>query len=288
MSEKKETAPVIIKKVKKGGHAHHGGSWKVAYADFVTAMMAFFLLMWLLASASDEQKQGLSDYFSHYSVFDKPGVSFVEKGGTTKEAPGMDAKDLSHETQGAPQLPPETFAGEKLIPYELRGQELKPAEFAEGLKREAEEKLGELSEHLAVETTEDGVRIQLVDRQGRPMFDPGSGQPTALGRRALQFVGESIRALPNMVTLEGHTDAIGTHRGARGNWQLSTARALASRDLLETDGVKPQRFLRVSGHADTRLYVENDPTDPRNRRIAIMLWFPRSPVVAEPASAPPP
>jgi chemotaxis protein MotB len=283
VSEKKPDAPIIIKRVKKGGHGHHGGSWKVAYADFVTAMMAFFLLMWLLASASKEQKQGLSDYFSHYSVFDRPGVSFVEKGGTSKAAPGMDAKDLSHETQGAPRLPPETFAGEKLIPYELRGQELKAAEFAEGFRREAEEKLGALSEHVAVETTEDGVRIQLVDRQGRPMFDPGSGQPTALGKKALQFVAESIRGLPNLVALEGHTDAMGTHRGDRGNWQLSSARALAARDLLEADGVKPQRFLRVSGHADTRLYVDNDPTDPRNRRIAIMLWFPKSPAVAAPA-----
>jgi chemotaxis protein MotB len=284
--EKKDPAaapkqPIIIKNVKKGHGGAHGGSWKVAYADFVTAMMAFFLLMWLLNSLAPKQRDALSNYFQHFNIFDKAGVSFIEKGGTSKDAPGMDAKDLPKETHGQPGLPPESFAGERMIPYELRGSAVSPGQFADEMKHEVDEKMSSMKDQIQIETTDDGVRIQLVDRQGRPMFESGSGKPTELGKRALDFVAESLRGLPNLVAIEGHTDALGTHRGDRGNWQLSTERALQARDALEGKGVNPQRFLRVSGYADTRLYNEADPTDPRNRRISVMVWFPDSKVARE-------
>jgi len=265
---------VIIIKKKKGHGGAHGGAWKVAYADFVTAMMAFFLLMWLLNAATKEQKEAIADYFNDKLVMTEGGSTFIRKESPNKK--DADNKKKSDSKPTVIQLNPEDFEGQKNVPMELWGkQKLKPKEFAEHFQEDVSKKLGDMKDQIKVEVTEDGVRVQLVDADGREMFQAGSQSPTALGRRALNFVAESFKKMPNNIAVEGHTDATGQDEGKNGNWALSSQRALSARAALEDEGVNATNFERVTGYADTDLYVKNDPTDPRNRRVAITLLFPK-------------
>lgn len=250
MKEQKVIIRKVIKKVEAGSH---GGSWKVAYADFITAMMAFFLLLWLITMVAPEKRARVASYFKHFTVFDHSGSSVLEKGN---------------------QVVSEMSSSDQKVTAELYGTS-KPEHFREIMKKTADEKLGDVKDQILVDTVEGGVRIQLVDRDGKPMFDAGSARPTPLAMRVLQVVGDAIGSLPNPVALEGHTDSLGFKSSSSGNWDLSTQRALVARKELERFGVSEDRFTRVAGYSDTLPLIREDPSDPRNRRISIILLFPQ-------------
>lgn len=246
---------IIIKKVKKVEHeGRHGGSWKVAYADFVTAMMAFFLLLWLITMVSPEKRARVATYFKHFSIFEQSGTSFMEKSSEIMNEAGESEKKLTPEIGGP-------FA-------------MKPEEFKEMIKKAIEEKLSDIKDQIIVDIFEGGVRIQLVDKEGKPMFELGSADPTPIAKRIIEVIGEQIKDLPNQVAVEGHTDALAYKSSHYSNWELSTERALTARKELEKYGLDPKKITRVAGYADTIPYVKENPNDPRNRRISIILLFP--------------
>ncbi len=249
MADRKST--IIIKKIKKGHEGHHGGSWKVAYADFVTAMMAFFLLMWLLAMVSPEKRAALAEYFKHFSLFEKAGQSFM--------------------MEGQQQLLQKSGSETKTFDFGEGKVALSPEDLKEKLKKAIEEKLRTLKDQAIVDIYEGGVRIQLVDIQGKSMFLPGSAQLTQSAKEILKLVGENIKDLPNRIAVEGHTDAAPLKAGRITNWELSTDRASSARRELEVNGIEPDRVARVVGYADTELLYKDNPNDPRNRRISIIL-----------------
>ena len=255
MSDQK--SKIIIKRVRKvADEGGHGGSWKVAYADFVTAMMAFFLLLWLITMVSPEKRAKVSTYFKHFSIFQQSGSSFMDK---------------------ESQLFNEAGESSVKVPQELPGQvAMKPEQFKDTIKQAIENKLGDIKDQIIVDVFEGGVRIQLVDKAGKPMFDLGSAQPTPLAVRILQVIGDNIRALPNPVSVEGHTDSLAYRSSNYGNWELSTERALTAKKQLEAFGLNTSRLTRVAGYADTVPFIKEDTEDPRNRRISIILLFPEA------------
>lgn len=250
---------VIIKKVKKGGHGgQHGGSWKVAYADFVTALMAFFLLMWLLTMTSSEQKAQLSDYFQNFSIFESSGVSSMKKPADIFDQP---VEGVRIQTRNPGETESEGMSSEKLV---------------KKLKRAVAEKLEAIQDQILIDIVEGGVRVQIVDAEGHMMFSLGSAEPTEEARKILQLVSENIQDLNNRIAIEGHTDAAPFAGGQMTNWELSTARASAARRELERNGLVSGRIARVVGYADQELYVKTNPKDPRNRRISIILIQPNA------------
>ena len=274
----KKSTIIIVKK--KGGHAGaHGGAWKVAYADFMTAMMAFFLLMWLLNSVQKETLAGLADYFQSNSIFDQPAsskINFNSPPKAPKESKDGDKKKSKNEKAvGVVDLNPETLEGKRDVPFESYGR-MSPKEFVDKLQETIEQRLADIKNQIKVEITEDGVRIQLVDRDGKDMFKSGSGEPSADCKRAIKVIAESFRELPNPIAVEGHTDSTGTNDGPNGNWKLSTVRALTAREVLEEEGVDADQFRRVTGKADTEPLRPDDTEDSQNRRVAITLLFPKA------------
>jgi chemotaxis protein MotB len=261
------SSPIIVVKKKKKGHAaHHGGSWKVAYADFVTAMMAFFLLLWLLAMVSPEKRIALSEYFKEFNVFKETasassGRSFLSQSNKVLNTSGMGMKMAS---KGTGKAGPETVNG-------LGKGEMSQDDLVKKLKNAIEEKLKFVKDQIFVDVVEGGVRIQIVDMEGSPMFTLGSAEPTAKARQILAIVADNIRDVPNRVAIEGHTDSAPFRGGQITNWELSTSRSSAARRELENNGIEPSRIARVVGYADQELYVKEDPRDPRNRRISIIL-----------------
>jgi chemotaxis protein MotB len=259
---------VIIKKVKKKhGEGHHGGSWKVAYADFVTAMMAFFLLLWLLSMVSDDKRIAMAEYFKSFSLFKESGKTFQ---------PGSAFVITDHIKKA--ELKPENVATSlrKAIRGKGAGQTGQAA--AGQGKGDAEG----LMDQIRIDAVEGGVRIQIVDKEGSPMFQLGSAEPTEKCREILAAVAEVVREQDSKIAIEGHTDAAPFRGDQITNWELSTGRASAARRLLETSGTDPLRVARVVGYADTDLLVRENPKDPQNRRISIILLQPReaAPVAA--------
>lgn len=253
---KDQNTKIIIKKVRRRGEeGGHGGSWKVAYADFVTAMMAFFLLLWLLSMVAPEKRARISTYFKHFSIFEQSGTSFMEKSSEMFSQAGESVAKVPPEMDGKFTMKPETFKA--------------------AIKNAIEVKLGDIKDQVLVDIFEGGVRIQLVDKEGLPMFDVGSSQPTTLAKRILQVIGDNVKALPNLVAVEGHTDSLAYVSSTYSNWELSTERALTARKELEKFGLNPARLTRVAGYADTVPFVQENPRDPRNRRISIILLFPQ-------------
>ena len=284
-----DNAPtIIIKKVKKGGHAgHHGGAWKVAYADFVTAMMAFFLLMWLINTTSPEQKRGIADYFAPASVSQTTSGSGGILAGTGLGDSGAKSDGSSAAIpQLAPEAPPNaTDAGKasksgatsaeeaaRQASAKAQADEFKSA--AESLRQALQDmpELAELSKQVIVDVTPEGLRIQLVDQEGRSMFDQGSAKPNDRARLLLRAVSKVIRQLHNRITISGHTSAVvGAGAAAGDDWALSAARANAARAVLQDAGVEADRVYQVSGKANSDPLYPDDPTLPGNRRIAITL-----------------
>jgi chemotaxis protein MotB len=261
IDEKKQ--PIVIKKVKKGGEGHHGGAWKVAYADFVTAMMAFFLLMWLLGSTGAEDRQAISDFFKNPSAVQGPGgasTSMIELGGALEVPKG----------EGEPMRKP--------TPEEL-AQDMQEAakldELMQRIKKQIEEtpSLADFKDQLLLDITSEGLRIQIVDKKNRPMFDLGSAELKGYTREILHQLAKTIDEVPNHVSVSGHTDAT-PFSGARPdytNWELSADRANAARRELIRGGLKPDKLGRVVGLASSVPFNKQDPYAAVNRRISIVV-----------------
>lgn len=285
--EKGKSQPIIVKKVIKGGGGHHGGAWKVAYADFVTAMMAFFLLLWLLNVTTEEQKTAISTYFDPTL----PKISSSESGAggvlggisvspegamTTNLQPPVAAVDAPKEQA----RPDQTLkSAEELAEEELQ-QELARREEArfEQVKQELEKaiqenpELKELAKNLLVDVTPEGLRIQIVDQEGEPMFPLGSARMFEKTEKLMGLVSRAVGKLPNHISIRGHTDSKPYSAGGNySNWELSADRANASRRVLLNNGMKQERIGNVMGKADTEPLIEKFPTDARNRRITIIL-----------------
>lgn len=287
---------IIIKKVKKGGHGAHGGAWKIAYADFVTAMMAFFLLMWLLANTTEEQKKGIADYFSPTTrVASTTSGSDGVMGGTTispdgamiseRSAIGIEVTLPPAETEEDPDAPPEDSASAQAAKEADEAaeaaqkakfkQETKQFEEAEAALKQAIEEAPELRElvnNLVVDHTPEGLRIQLIDQNKKSMFPSGKADPLEHTRKLMALVVQAIGNLPQNISIKGHTDAT-PFSGANGytNWELSTDRANASRRTLIDSGLASERVVSVVGRAAMDPLIVDDPRSPQNRRISIIL-----------------
>ncbi|QQQ19071.1 OmpA family protein [Brevundimonas vitis] len=280
--------PILIKKVKKvQGGGHHGGAWKVAYADFVTAMMAFFLLMWLINTTDPEQKRGIAEYFAPASVSATTSGSGGILGGTALGEDGSKSSGSMSITELAPEAPADApeeagqsqnlaAASEEALRDEIARREA--ADFtsaAESLRQAMQSmpELAELSKHLIIDQTPEGLRIQLVDQEGRSMFDQNSGRPNARAQLLLRAVARVVNRLPNRISITGHTSAQpGSNRASGPNdWALSAERANQSRLVLQGAGVDPDRIYSVAGKAGSDPLYPDDPTLAGNRRIAIVL-----------------
>lgn len=292
---------VIIKRVKKGGHGgHHGGAWKVAYADFVTAMMAFFLLMWLINTTTPEQKRGIADYFAAQSIsqtFSGSGgvlggkvlseesakaggqTSVFQKSSPPAPSDTTRSKDKANNKGGATSAEgtdpasqnPSSDHLERAVPSSQDGMFESAAESIRQALRDSPE-LAELSKQVMVDPTPEGVRIQLVDQDRRPMFERGTAEPTATARRLLGAVARIVARLPNRVSISGHTDGA-PFVGAKGvtNWELSSARANAARAVLSSNGLASDRVYEVVGKGGSEPLLPEDPSASANRRLSILL-----------------
>ena len=258
--------PIIIKKVRKEGHGHHGGAWKVAYADFVTAMMAFFLLMWLLGSTTPEDRQGISDFFQNPSAIQGPGgasTSMIDFGGS---------QDIP-EDEGTPLATPDKLSEEALA--ERIQEQAQLDELMRKLKEQIESSptLKDFKDQLLLDITSEGLRIQIVDQEKRPMFDLGGTRLKAYTRAILFELAKTIHEVPNHISLSGHTDAtpFSLEREGYSNWELSADRANAARRALIAGGMSHDQIGRVVGLASSVLFNKAEPTHPVNRRISIIV-----------------
>jgi chemotaxis protein MotB len=280
---------IVIKRVKKvSGGGHHGGAWKVAYADFVTAMMAFFLLMWLINTTSPEQKRGIADYFAPASVSETTSGSGGILNGTALGDDGAKGSGSAEiiEAQAPASKNPADGKSEGGAPSDeaasstdalrealQKREEAAFASAAQSLRQALQDmpELAELSKNIMVDVTPEGLRIQLIDQEGRSMFSEGQAQPNDRAKVLLRAVSKVINQLPNRVSIYGHTSINSNGRKADGDWQLSAGRADASRRILQGAGVDPDRVYQVSGKANSEPLYPDDPTLPGNRRIAIVL-----------------
>jgi len=274
----KKLQPIIVKRVKKGGHAAHGGAWKIAYADFVTAMMAFFLLMWLLGSTAKGDLQGIAAHFTmplKVALMGGDGAgnsqSVLTGGGKDlTQASGQRNKGDSDQRTGTKQPTPEEMKAE------MRKQDAaRIANLQQKIKDLISQnpKLAEFGSQIRMEITPDGLQIQIVDDQNRPMFDSGSQLVKPYMRDILREIGAALNGVENRISLSGHTDATPYGNGDRGysNWELSADRANASRRELVAAGMPDEKLARVVGLASSNLMEPQAPTNPINRRITILV-----------------
>lgn len=278
---------VIVKKITIAGGGHHGGAWKVAYADFVTAMMAFFLLLWLLGATTEKQRKGIADYFAP-TLIDKKSLGLGGNGVLGGESILSNNK-LGPKAAAAPiasiGVPIMQTGGDRSGTGD-KGSLRNPTATAldqkafEAIKQEIEKQimssksLSKLASHIRFVPTQDGLRIDLVDDADYSMFALGT---TALDSRASDLIGMiagTIAGTPNTIMIRGHTDSVpyGDPR-AMNNWMLSSGRAESTRRRLALGGIPETRFERIEGVADREPIVVNDPGDPRNRRVAITLLY---------------
>jgi len=272
----KKLQPIIIKRVKKGGHAAHGGAWKIAYADFVTAMMAFFLLMWLLGSTTEGDKKGIADYFASPLKIALSGGSGSGDSSHVVKGGGLDLSRQTGQVKAG-----DVEAKRRSINLRALKEEQRRAERTrlKELKQKVEDvlasnpRLASLGGQIRLDMTKEGLRIQIVDENNRPMFDSGSAVVKPYMRELLRELGNVLSEVPNRLTLEGHTDAQAFPGGERGysNWELSADRANASRRELILGGLPEARTLRVQGLASSKLLDSKEPNSPINRRISIIV-----------------
>ena len=277
----KKLQPIIIKRIKKGGHAVHGGAWKIAYADFVTAMMAFFLLMWLLGSTTDGDKKGIADYFqSPMKLALLNGGTGAGDASSVVKGGGEDLTRAAGQVKrGDVQAPKSTINLHQLKAEQTRAEVARLSDLKNALEEKiaANGKLQAMGSQILLEITADGLRIQIVDAEGQPMFASGSAAVQPGMRELLRTVGGVLSEVPNRLTLEGHTDALpftsnagSTERGYS-NWELSADRANASRRELLAGGLQEDHVLRVQGLASSNPFDRKDPAAPANRRISIVV-----------------
>ncbi|CAH0194551.1 MULTISPECIES: flagellar motor protein MotB [Stenotrophomonas] len=276
MAETKPT--VIVRRVKKAGHAaHHGGSWKVAYADFVTAMMAFFLVLWLMASTSKPERAAISEYFRNpsplvgSSATPAPGMagpggastSMIKLGGATDVSRGNSNDPFQNQQKAIPQPVDEQQRDKQQLEALMK-------ELQEAISRS--QALEPFKDQLLLDLTPEGLRIQIVDKQNRPMFDLGSATLKPYTQQILHELAEYLNHVPNRISLTGHTD-ITAYSAARGygNWELSADRANAARRALIDGGMDDSKITRVVGLSSSVLFDRTDPQNPINRRISIVV-----------------
>jgi len=243
------TPPIIIRK--KGGHGgHHGGAWKVAYADFVTAMMALFIVLWLTNSSKPIQL-AVSGYFK-----DPSG---------TGEQTGSNLPD-SKQAESSPPVSGESFKLTKQNMGQLKEQLQKSIRSITDLDK--------LKKNIEMTVTSEGLRIELLESAGGTFFDSGSATLNQSGRELVTLLAEELGKVPNHISVEGHTDAKPyTGKGSYGNWELSADRANAARRLMQQSGLRPDQVSQVRGFADQRLRTAKDPLDPSNRRVSIIVQY---------------
>jgi chemotaxis protein MotB len=274
---------IIIKRVKdKHGGGHHGGAWKIAYADFVTAMMAFFMLLWIIGATNEDQRKGIADYFT-------PTVIQMKNSGGSNGV--MGGRSIQSEEGSAPHAgaaksrPVAASGGSTAEDATLSNAKATTS----GKRRAADERRFRMVEKIIVARlagdptlqgfkgqirlvrTNDGLRIELIERADFAMFGSGTSVLSAEAQKLVTIVADAIASTPNELTVRGHTDSLGYARGGGSNWGLSSARADTTRRALVAAGVAENRFRRIEGVADTDPYNPIDRTDPRNRRISITV-----------------
>jgi chemotaxis protein MotB len=263
--------PIVIKRIKKAGGGAHGGAWKIAYADFVTAMMAFFLLMWLLGSTTKAQLEGISEYFQTPL---KVALAGGEGSGDSSSIIKGGGEDLTRKTgqvmRGEAKSSKDTLSLEKVKAEKEKLEEMK-AKIEKMI--EQNEKLKAFKKQLKLDITSEGLRIQIIDDQNRPMFDSGGAAMKNYTRDILREIGKTLNDLPNRISLSGHTDAVQYSSGERGysNWELSADRANASRRELVSGGLEEGKIMRVVGLGSAVPFNKDKPDDPVNRRISIIV-----------------
>ncbi|WP_336043136.1 flagellar motor protein MotB [Pseudooceanicola nanhaiensis] len=333
---------IIVKKIEDdGGHGHHGGGWKVAYADFMTAMMAFFLLLWILAASDEEKLRGLADYFTPSlsesggrgeglldgMVLGPDGVMSGTEGPRSEvQLPSFGQENplavfdsrlrdempqivMEYETRpegvrselsagaGLASTPQETATETEIEDDPIQAaadaaarsaadaaQAEAEAERDAAMKRveqsiidkvAGDARLEDYVENLRFDRVPEGLDIQIVDKEGKSMFDTGSARVNERTRALLRVIGEAIIDMPNAITISGHTDSVPYSQSkSYSNWELSADRANATRRVLIDTGVNPSRITRISGLADTMPILGTDPAAPENRRISVTVTFP--------------
>lgn len=268
--------PIIVKKVTVVAGGHHGGAWKVAYADFVTAMMAFFLMLWLLGATDEKQRKGLADYFTPTLVqyrensaganglLGGSSITDVDNYPNASGQTGTKALTIPRDSSGGPK--------EGAMPDSKTIERVKALREEISKKLSASRRVARLVRQVRVMQTPEGIRIDLVDNADFSMFALGTTVLVPDAQELLRIIAESIKNDPSGVTVRGHTDALPWKPGVvANNWSLSAGRAEATRQALMRYGTTQDRFRRIEGVADRELLFKEDPTDPRNRRISILL-----------------
>lgn len=286
MSKGGDKRPIVIRR-KKVVHAHQGGSWKIALADFMTALMAFFLVLWILSIASEEERQGVAEYFSTPLI---SAITGGDRSGSTSVIPG-----------GGPDPAHSDGERARIDSLQRTRPSMQERNFFRNLQErieraiERDPELRQLRNQMRFDLTREGLRIQLLDTDQRPMFELGSDQVAPYMRSLLRTIAPLLNELPNALSISGHTDSVPYAGGYSGysNWELSNDRANASRRELIAGGFDPGQLLRVSGFADRVLLPETEPTDPINRRMELVVLFPeiadtiRNPAVMDSGAASP-
>jgi chemotaxis protein MotB len=284
---------VIIKRIKKGGHGgHHGGAWKVAYADFVTAMMAFFLLMWLINTTTPEQKRGIADYFAPQSIAQTVSGSGGVLGGKVmgednahaggaqsvmqKQSPPAPSSTTKAMAAGATQGGANASSTSNADSHSAQDGEFSHA--AEAIHQAVQDNpdIANLSHQVITENTPQGLRIQLVDQDGRPMFKQGSTEPMPYTKKLLAAIGGIVSGLPNRISIGGHTSGNDAQDGT--SWELSATRANQARAMLQAGGLSSDRIYEVAGKAGSEPLLPEDPNASANRRLSILLMREAPPV----------
>jgi chemotaxis protein MotB len=268
--------PIIIKRIKKSGGGHHGGAWKIAYADFVTAMMAFFLLMWLLGSTTKGDLQGIADFFSTPLKVAMAGGSGSGDSSSVIKGGGKDMTRIDGQQKKGEDLTPAKNFNLKAAEAELERQEINRLK---ALKERIEKAidtipgLQQFKNQLLIDITTEGLRIQIVDEKNRPMFALARAELQPYTKVILHEIAKILNDIPNRISLSGHTDATPYSSGEKSysNWELSSDRANASRRELVAGGMAENKVLRVVGLSSAVLFDSSDPLNPINRRISIIV-----------------
>ena len=295
------------RRVRRKHAEEHGGShgaWKVAYADFVTAMMAFFLLLWLLTMTSNEQRARVSAYFKYFSIFEKSGSSSLidlsksvmtpmtiseqgreaqSKKDKKSKTNKLNNKNIEQDTNNI--IKKDTFP-EKHNKTDAPPEQQKKEELQSRLKKIIEKELADVKSQVMVDGFKNCVRVQLIDEDGSMMFPTGSNTLTARAKEVLRVITNSIKDFSGPIAIEGHTDSRPYPSQVYTNWELSVDRASEARREMVACGLNVNQLVRVTGFADKKLINKEDPFDPRNRRISILLYKPKE--KAAPVISPPP
>lgn len=276
MSDDLSQKPIIIKRIKKVSGGHHGGAWKIAYADFVTAMMAFFLLMWLLGSTTQGDKEGIAEYFKTPLKIALAGGAGSGDSSSIVKGGGEDlSRRMGQIKRGDIEEIKRTI---NLEAAQAERQRLELEQFKNLKKRieqviEANPSLKNFKKQLLLDITTDGLRIQIIDEKNRPMFSIGKADLQTYTKEILHEIGKMLNDVPNKISLSGHTDATPYPSGEKSysNWELSADRANASRRELIAGGMDANKVLRVVGLSSAVLFDKGDPFNPFNRRISIIV-----------------